>query len=116
MKWISFFLSLSVLVLSVQPFCARVNPHSSCQKIYDIGDKAYKDQNKDTGESSPTICNPFQLCGCCDFSAITINFVFIIRETKCFPSIDSWPILGSISFSEEPISGFWKPPKNSPLI
>lgn len=109
MKYLSTLLAIIILILSVQPVCSSTNSlDNCCQESTCCDDNGHR-QEKQTECSS---CNPFQQCGCCAFSVI-LTPTSSLEFSKQTNFVSNYWVVFKSPFIDEPILGFWQPPKLS---
>ncbi|MFA6151600.1 MAG: hypothetical protein WC716_09790 [Chitinophagaceae bacterium] len=112
MKYLCALLALLVLTLSVQPVCASISSSETCCSESTCNESQQSDENNPDKKECSNACNPFQVCGCCAFSVVPqIPPTFtIVTHTNFIPG--NWAFF-TCPFIEEPVLGFWQPPKLS---
>jgi len=106
-KFLCTILALMVLVLSVQPVCASLAPGNTCCSSH-----LCEDEQRSGGqeEDCSSVCNPFQVCGCCAFSVVIPGTIIFIEKPVAQYATVQWGI-SPVHMVEEPSIGFWQPPK-----
>jgi len=110
-KWLSSFLAILVLFLSVQPVCAA----SAARPQVDAccADDCSEDEGGDTHEKEDCkTCNPFQSCACCAGGVVMPQVSFSLRPMVPMVSAPRWG-QPAPSASEASLSDFWQPPKRA---
>jgi hypothetical protein len=110
-KYLCAILAFIVLTLSVQPVCASQNTTDVCcsENVCNEDQDSGCDQDKQQKECSGS-CNPFQICGCCAFSIVPSVQQVFLSVKQFIANNTSWAIM-ECPFIEEPVLGFWQPPK-----
>ncbi|MBL7712210.1 MAG: hypothetical protein JNL13_07100 [Chitinophagaceae bacterium] len=109
MKFLCAILALLVLTLSAQPVCIAATASSgNCCADSHCADGTEQDEEDEAGACDQ--CNPFQLCGCCAFSAVPVAQLSIHPAERAVYSACRWSIPACPAI-EEPVLGFWQPPK-----
>jgi hypothetical protein len=112
MKLITYILTFTVLLLTVQPVIDAIPFTSETKqtccisaKCSPISDNQNSDKESDKEENR--MCNPFQACGSCLLICVTTPF-YLTPENN----ISTEEFFGDQSFiPSQIISDFWQPPK-----
>ena len=112
MKWICSIMAFIILTLSVQPLCVASNQVDICcnERIECRGNEPVSNPTEKSEKDCAENCNPFQICGCCPFSVIATPIISLLPFNHISITNFTWGIT-PLQFYEEPISGFWQPPK-----
>ncbi|HTN18717.1 MAG TPA: hypothetical protein VL092_13590 [Chitinophagaceae bacterium] len=108
MKYLCAIMAFLVLTLSVQPVC--VASDVSGQDCCHDRNCAEQGSSEEQEDHECAQCNPFQLCSCCAFSVVPVLQLFICFSEK--PDYNE--LIWGISIYpdiDEPVLGFWQPPK-----
>ncbi|MCF8449936.1 MAG: hypothetical protein K9G49_08715 [Taibaiella sp.] len=100
-----------VLTLSVQPVCADVSSSNACCSSVACNEDA--GQQESTGshdDECNSVCNPFHECGCCAFCIVIPHQLSFVPTYVAPVILVNWGVL-SEDVADEPVSGFWQPPR-----